>query len=65
MYCRYVDDTVIVLQSINKGWYYSTLTKRMVFDKDLEDNDTRSSSERTTDIMATIANEIQIYNGQT
>ena len=41
LYSRYVDDTVIALEAIQKGWRYCSKKDLMIFDKRLSETDTR------------------------
>ena len=56
MYKRYVDDQVIVMRAIGRGWKYEK--DKLIYDKSLELNDMRTDTERTSQIVAQIANSI-------
>ena len=42
-YTRYVDDTVCLLQSIQKGWTYSPDKDKIIFTKELANTDTQKN----------------------
>jgi hypothetical protein len=56
LYKRYVDDIVIVLNTIANGWWFSEESKAMAYDKDRVDLD--SDELRTFKILQAIANTI-------
>ena len=57
-YSRYVDDQVIVMRAIGRGWMYNRNTNRMVFDERLENSCTLSDTERTAKVISEIANSL-------
>lgn len=63
LYKRYVDDVVIVLPMINKGWMYDKMTDKMIYRGNDDDDDLTEESEadkekRTMTIIREIANTI-------
>ena len=58
MYSRYVDDMILVMRAIGKGWKFDSEKGILIFDSTLELTDTRSPTERTADLIASIANTI-------
>ena len=57
-YSRYVDDQLLIMRTIGKGWSYNSRTRRMEFSKLLEQSCTLSDSERTARVIAEIANSL-------
>ena len=58
MYSRYVDDMILVMRAIGKGWKFDSEKGISIFDSTLELMDTRSPTERTANLIASIANTI-------
>ena len=49
IYSRYVDDQIIVMRAVGKGWTYYSKRRRMVYDSELEK--TCNNSEKLPEIM--------------
>lgn len=58
MYSRYVDDMVIVMRAIGKGWKYDVRESKLVFDSNLEKFDNLSGTKRSARLIAQIADSI-------
>ena len=58
MYSRYVDDMVIVMRAVSKGWSYDMRRNKLIYDSDLEKNDNMSGTERSAKLISQIANSI-------
>ena len=58
MYARYVDDIVMALNVINKGWLYNKKKNVLQFSKELLENDNRDKERRTAETIVEIANSI-------
>ena len=56
LYKRYVDDTLVILRSIRKGWKFCKRKKKMVFDPD--EDDEMEDDARTFSVLRDIANEV-------
>ena len=59
LYRRYVDDMILVMRPISPGWRYEEKRGKLEFNKDWEKEDMeKSESQRTSEVMSTIANSI-------
>ena len=59
LYKRYVDDIVIVIPPITKGWQYDTGKSIMVYSKEREESDNCSENKRTANTLISIANPLE------
>ena len=59
MYTRYVDDMILVMRAVGKGWKYDKDKNILIFDRELERSDTRTDTQRTADIVSQIADSIE------
>ena len=58
LYARYVDDILVSLNVINKGWRFDGDAGKLVFSEDKAKVDTRTGMERTAQILVDIANSL-------
>ena len=58
LHLRYVDDMIIIMKAVGKGWYYDEKDRRLKFDSELQMVDTLSSTECIARIIAQISDTI-------
>ena len=58
MYARYMDDIIMALNVVNKGWFFNRKMSVIQFYSDLQGSDTRDKEKRTAETLVEVAKSI-------
>ena len=58
LYKRYVDDMFLAMRPIARGWRFNSQSGRLEFNKEVSDTCNQTPTQRTSRVMADIANSI-------